>query len=402
MKKRFDIIGLTCASCANDLEDILNQTEGISKASISFAQAKLDIESNEDLMDKKDIEKISKAHGHIIKLKDEKDVDIKKTLSIEVILNIIGMNVFILAIILERSNLLLDALPLFLIYILAYLLIGTKVIYRAFMNLVKGNLFDEHFLMTIATLGAIGIGEMIEAVAVMLFYRIGEFLQDLSIEKSRKNIKALMDIKPDVAHLVKNEEIITIDPNLLDINDIILVKPGEKVPVDGVVVSGYSSLDVKSIKGEALPVDVIKGDMIYSGSLNLTGAIKISVLKKYSDSTASKIIEFIENNQNKKAKTESYITRFSKVYTPIVVFIAIVLAFLIPWIMSLLSQETYQSLFPLYFKRAMILLVISCPCALVLSIPLSYFAGIGAASKIGMLFKGGKLTQPRRDIVGHD
>jgi Zn2+/Cd2+-exporting ATPase len=392
MKKTYDIEGLTCLSCAEDLEEKLNLSEGIKNVRIDFATSRIHLETDDDSMDEIKIEKMIEASGHLVWVaKDKENKKQKKKVSNELLINILGVNLFFISILLERLLVFsVGDIVLISLYLLSYVMIGGKVIYRAVKNMINGNFFDEHFLMTIATLGAIGIGEMIEAVAVMLFYRIGEFLQDLSVNKSRKSILDLMDIKPEIAHIVIDNEAITVHPNTLKINDIIMVKPGEKVPVDGTIILGSSTLDLKSLTGEMLPKDVTDGDSVYSGAINLTKVLTIKVDKIFADSMATKIVDFIQNNQNKKAKTESFITRFSKVYTPIVVTLAVILAFIVPLFISLIAQETYLELFPIYFRRALILLVISCPCALVLSIPLSYFAGIGASSKIGMLVKGGK------------
>lgn len=392
MKKTYDLEGLTCISCAENLEEKLNLDESIKSVKIDFALSKMHIETINEEIDQKQIEKLIEKSGHLVWIADQKkSFEKKNKLSKELLINILGVNLFFLAILMDKSSIFtIDQIVLSIIYVASYLMIGGKVIYRAIRNMVNKNFFDEHFLMFIATAGAIAINEMIEAVAVMLFYRVGEFLQDLSVNQSKKSILELMDIKPEIAHLIVNQEVTTIHPKELKTGDLIMVKPGEKVPVDSIVIQGESSVDLKSLTGEALPKDVKKDDSIYSGAINLTKVLTLKVDKVYADSMATKIVEFIENNQDKKAKTESFITRFSKVYTPIVVSLAVVLAFLVPFVFSIFLQETYLELFPIYFRRALILLVISCPCALVLSIPLSYFAGIGASSKLGMLFKGGR------------
>jgi len=276
-----------------------------------------------------------------------------------------------------------------IIYIVSYLFIGGKVLIKAFKNISKGQVFDEHFLMMIATIGAFFIAEYIEGIAVMLFYQIGEYFQDLAVNRSRKNIKSLMDLKPSIAHLYHNEVIEDVKPEDLNVKDIILVKAGEKIPADGIIVSGQTHLDESSLTGESQPIFKEANDEVLSGTINLNGSITVLVKKSYEDSSVYKIIEFVEQNSTKKAKTEQFITKFAKYYTPIVVAIAVLLAFLVPYIVIELNQTSYSIEFPIYLKRALIFLVISCPCALVLSVPLSFYAGIGKASKAGILVKSG-------------
>jgi len=397
MKKKYKIEGLTCASCAIDLEKQFQKVIGMTSVYLDFASSKLIVEGDKNAISLETLEKLSKTIGHPIVLIDDEHTTIRqKTISLELWINILGVNLFLLAIIGSYQTWFDPTL----LYLISYLLIGGKVIYRAIRNMFKGHFFDEHFLMTIATLGAIGIGEMIEAVAVMLFYRIGEFLQEVSVNRSRKSIQALMDIKPEIAHLYEHEEIKDLHPKLLHVNDIILVRIGERIPVDGTIIMGQSTLDLKSLTGESMPKDVGVDTQVYSGSLNLTGLLKLRVDKPFEESMATKIVQFVEDNQFKKAKTETFITRFSKIYTPVVVGIAIMLAFGLPLMFSLSQPGNYRSFLPNTIQRALILLVISCPCALVLSIPLSYFAGIGASSKEGMLFKGGADLE-NLEKIGH-
>lgn len=265
----------------------------------------------------------------------------------------------------------------------AYLVAGTDVLWRAARHLVKGKLFDENFLMSIATIGAGAIGEYPEAVAVMLFWQIGELLQDIAVERSRKSIASLMDIKPDFANLeAADGSLSQVSPEEVPAGSIILIKPGEKIPLDGTVVSGRSSLDMSSLTGESLPRDVEENNPVISGSLNMTGLLRVRTSGTYGESTIAKILQLVENAETGKAKTEKFITRFAKVYTPIVVGAAVLLATVPPLMVG--GGEAWFT----WLQRALIFLVISCPCALVISVPLSCFAGIGGASRHGILVKG--------------
>ena len=270
-------------------------------------------------------------------------------------------------------------LPLF-IYIAIYLLIAYDILIKAIKNIAHGQVFDENFLMIIATIGAFVLREFPEAVAVMLFYQIGEFFQDLAVNRSRKSISELMDIRPDIANLVNEDgSIEVVDPELVEIDQIIRVNPGEKIPLDGVVVSGSTSIDSKALTGESLPVDVVEGCNVISGTINLTSSIDIKVQKTFSDSAVNKILELVENSTNTKSKQEKFITKFAKWYTPIVVISALLLAL----IGSLVSGNWSE-----WVGRALNFLVVSCPCAIVISVPLSFFASIGKAAKLGILIKG--------------
>ena len=272
-----------------------------------------------------------------------------------------------------------------IIYIITYLIVGLDILKKAFRNIKKGEVFDENFLMAIATLGAFGVGEFPEAVAVMLFYQIGELFQSYAVDKSRKSISSLMDIRPDYANLVNENGYEKVKPKKVNIGDIILVKPGEKVPLDGTVIDGESRLDTSSLTGETVPRTVKTGDSILSGTINLNSAIKIKVEKTFKQSTVSKILDLVENATSKKSKQENFITKFAKIYTPVVVIIAVILAILPPIIL--------QQQFTIWIYRALSFLVVSCPCALVISIPLSFFGGIGRASKEGVLIKGSNYLE---------
>lgn len=287
---------------------------------------------------------------------------------------------FILAIWMEKSS------PFYWIaYLIAYMAAGYDIPLRALRNIKNGEVFDENFLMTVATLGAIGIGSLEEAVAVMLFYQVGELFSDYAVNKSRKSITDLMDINPEYANLLQDGEEKQVDPYEVEVGDIIRIRPGEKVPLDGVVVKGSSSLDTKALTGESMPVEVTEGENIVSGSINLNGVLEVKTTKLFDDCTVAKILELVENASSRKAKAEAFITRFARVYTPIVVGLAVVLAIVPPLVLGgNWSQWIY---------RACSFLVVSCPCALVISVPLSFFGGLGAASKQGILMKGSNYLE---------
>lgn len=268
----------------------------------------------------------------------------------------------------------------------AYVIVGYGPIIKATKNISHGQIFDENFLMAIATVGAIALGEYDEAVAVMLFYQIGEFFEDYAVDKSRKSVAALMDIRPDFAVVLKDGKEETVDPYDVNIGDTVLVKPGEKIPLDGTVIEGNSSVDTSSLTGEALPKDVEAGDEVISGCINLSGVIKIKVTSMFEESTVSKILEMVENASSRKAPVENFITKFAKYYTPVVVFSAVALAIIPPLVID-------DATFSTWIYRALLFLVVSCPCALVISIPMSFFSGIGAASARGVLVKGGNYLQ---------
>ena len=268
----------------------------------------------------------------------------------------------------------------------AYIIAGYGPLIKAAKNISHGQIFDENFLMAIATVGALALGEYDEAVAVMLFYQIGEFFEDYAVDKSRKSVAALMDIRPDFAVVLKDGREETVDPYDVNIGDIVLVKPGEKIPLDGTVIEGNSSIDTSSLTGEALPKDVEAGDEVISGCINLSGVIKIKVTSMFEESTVSKILEMMENASSRKAPVENFITKFAKYYTPVVVFSAVALAIIPPLVIA-------DATFSTWIYRALLFLVVSCPCALVISIPMSFFSGIGAASARGVLVKGGNYLQ---------
>lgn len=272
------------------------------------------------------------------------------------------------------------------IFIVSYVIVGFAILKKAIKNIFRGKVFDENFLMSVATLGAFAIGEYPEAVAVMLFYQVGELFQDYAVDKSRKSIASLMDIRPDYANIYTDGDIKKVDPKEVKIGDIIVIKPGEKIPLDGRIIEGNTTIDTKALTGESIPREVTKGDDILSGSINLNGVIKVEVKKEYGESTVSKILDLVENASSKKTKSENFITKFAQYYTPIVVIIAVVLAIVPPLIIQGANFEEW-------IYRALSFLVVSCPCALVISIPLSFFGGIGGASKMGVLIKGSNYLE---------
>ena len=295
---------------------------------------------------------------------------------------IIALILFLLAMTINFNNEMITKV----IFIIAYLIVGLEILKKALRNITRGKVFDENFLMSVATIGAFAIGEFPEAVAVMLFYQVGELFQSYAVDKSRKSISSLMDIRPDFANVEREEKIEKVDPDEVKIGEIIVVKPGEKVPLDGIVVEGKTSLDTKALTGESLPREISENDEILSGSINLNGVIKIKVTKEYGESTVSKILDLVENASSKKSKSENFITKFAEYYTPIVVIIAVILAIVPP---LLIKDATFSD----WLYRALSFLVVSCPCALVISIPLSFFGGIGGASKMGVLIKGSNYLE---------
>ena len=283
----------------------------------------------------------------------------------------------------------LPALAILAVYLICYVVIGWDIVWKAVTNIMHGQVFDENFLMTVATIGALFLGEYAEGVAVMLFYQVGELFQSYAVSKSRRSISGLMDIRPDYANVVRDGEIVEVDPDEVAIGEIIVVKAGERVPLDGVVTEGASSLDTSALTGESLPREVEIGDAVISGCINQTGTLRVEVSKEYGESTVAKILDLVENSSSKKSRSEAFITRFARYYTPGVVYAAIALAILPPLI---LSQP-----FSIWVFRALTFLVISCPCALVISVPLSFFGGIGGASKCGVLIKGSNYLEALAD-----
>ena len=295
---------------------------------------------------------------------------------------IISAVLFIIALIIPFPNSLINKS----IFLVSYSIVGFEILKKAFRNITRGKIFDENFLMSIATIGAFAIGEFPEAVAVMLFYQIGELFQSYAVDKSRKSISGLMDLRPDYANVLRNGNMEKVEPDEVKIGEVIVVKPGERIPLDGIVEEGTSLIDTKALTGEPTPKKVNVGEQVLSGCINLEGILKIKATKEYENSTVSKILELVENASSKKSQSEKFITKFAKYYTPIVVIIAVFLAIIPP---ILIKNTTFS----VWIYRALSFLVVSCPCALVISIPLSFFGGIGGASKNGILIKGSNYLE---------
>lgn len=391
------IEGLDCANCAAKIEIQLNKTDGIEEARVDFLSGKLKL-SLSSLADKNEVlQKTQKIIDKIepgVKIRElskEKDDDHDHDQGEEVSLHemlklIVGILIFVGVLFMSKSS--IFYLPMFIV---SYLLIGGDVVFRAFRNILRGKMFDENFLMTIATIGAFTIGEYPEAIAVMLFYQVGELFQDIAINRSRRSIKKLMSIRPDVAYVKIGNEVQEIKVEEVNVDDIIVIKPGERVPLDGIIMDGDSSLDTKALTGESVPMNVTVGEQVLSGCININGLLTVKVTKLASESTVAKVLELVETATSKKAPTEKFITKFARVYTPIVTLSAVLLAIIPPLIFQVGTFEEW-----LY--RALIFLVISCPCALVVSIPLGFFGGIGAASKNGILVKGGNYLEALNEI----
>lgn len=427
MEIKLILNGLNCANCANKIETKVNKINGIENASLNFSTTVLTVEINKEeeknniVNEIKSIVKKLEPHVKVIEKSDNKDIKVNKSectsscctnshehesnneehhghthefkenngflgYAKDNLLLIIGTIVYIIALA-YKSN---DNLLSFILFGASYLIIGGEVILNAIKNIIRGEIFDENFLMSIATIGAFFIGEYPEAVAVMLFYQIGEVFQGYAVNKSRKSISSLMNIRADHANVLRDDKEIRVSPEDVSIGEFIIIKPGERVPLDGTVLEGTSFIDTSALTGESVPREVTTGNEILSGSINNNGVLKVKVDKEYGESTVARILELVENASNKKAPTEKFITKFAKVYTPIVVAIAVLVAIIPPII---IKDATFSE----WIYKALSILVVSCPCALVVSIPLGFFSGIGAASKKGILVKGGNYLEALRD-----
>ena len=382
MKKEYELRGIDCGNCAAKIERAVNQLEQVESATVNLIAQKLILETkSEDGIDKEIIDLVDAIEPgiEVISEKKEEALPEKRDWAKELLLAV--MILFAFGFFLPEEYFWIRLVY----YLTLYIIIGHKVLIKMVQNIQRGNLFDENFLMSIATLGAFLLGEFPEAVAVMLFYQIGEYFQDKATSQSRQSIARLMDIRSDKAWRLEGGETVQVDPETVRVADHILVKPGEKVPLDGLVREGRSILDTSALTGESLPREIGVGEDITSGVINLTSPLVIEVSKTFSQSTVNKILELVENASNKKAETERMITRFSRVYTPVVVGIAFVLASLPP----LLGLGEWST----WLYRALTFLVISCPCALAVSVPMSFFGGLGGASKLGVLVKGGNYLE---------
>jgi len=403
--KEYFLDGLNCAHCAGSIEEKAKQLPNVKESTLNFVTQTLklnfenDINESDMLTKVKDI--VSALEPDVIVSEKSKNEN-KEKLNIEnheheheestsSDSNIIPR--IITGVIIYAVGSIFDFSPVaeIIIFLIAYLVAGYDILIRAFKNIKKGNIFDENTLMVTASIGAFLISEYPEGVAVMLFYQVGEYFQSLAVNKSRKSIADLMDIKPDFANKVtENNEVVTVSPYDIEIDDIILIKPSEKIPLDAVVIEGKSSVDTIALTGESVPRSVRVGDTVLSGTINLNGLLKARVIKNFGESTVSKILDLVENATSKKSETENFITKFAKYYTPIVMASAVIVAFIVPLVLN-------QS-FAIWIHRALTFLVISCPCALVISVPLGFFAGIGASSKKGILVKGSNYLEALNDI----
>ena len=440
MEIRLVLNGLDCANCANKIETKVNKINGVKEATVNFSTTLLIAEIKEESLKDEIINEIKS----IVK-KLEPDVKVEEKLNNKVIKNttseckgsccstsfengevkkctektkinknethnhthsnglsennagvieyikenimlIIGTLIYLVALAYNGNN---NSVSIIL-FIASYLVIGGDVILTALKNITNGEIFDENFLMSIATIGAFFIGEYPEAVAVMLFYQIGEVFQGYAVNKSRKSISSLMNIRADYANVLRSNNEVKVSPEDVSLNEVILIKPGERVPLDGMVLSGESFLDTSALTGESVPREIKAGDEILSGEINNSGVLKVRVTKEYGESTVARILELVENASNKKAPTEKFITKFSKIYTPIVVLVAVLVAIIPPIFIK-------GAVFSEWLYKALSLLVVSCPCALVVSIPLGFFSGIGAASKKGVLVKGGNYLEALKE-----
>lgn len=383
--------GLNCANCARKIEEKVGRMEGVKESNLNFTTTTLNVKLEKKVKEEHVINEIKKIveslEPHV---KVEKKVygkaTIKKAKFTVKSTLIIGAVLYLFAVIGDLQG----TLGLIL-FGASYLLIGGEVVLTAIKNIAKGQVFDENFLMTVATIGAFTINQYPEAVAVMLFYEIGETIQGYAVNKSRTSISSLMDIRADYANIIIDGKEKKVSPETVKVEDVILVKPGEKVPLDGVVIEGESFIDTSALTGESVPRKIVPNDEILSGGINTSGLLKVKVTKKFGESTVSRILEMVENAASKKADTEKFITKFAKVYTPIVVVLAILIA-VIP------SIFIKDALFSTWLYRALVFLVVSCPCALVVSVPLGFFAGIGGASKKGVLVKGSNYLELLKDL----
>jgi Cd2+/Zn2+-exporting ATPase len=400
MTKNYTLKGLCCPNCAARIERTVSVMDGVQAVTVSAVTTVLNVEFGSSLAGRItqlvkqavykhepkivviDNDKKEDAHGAESKYAEGKG---------EIIRLIAGAVIFAAGMALDKF---ISPEPhrytRLAVFVAAYLILGGNVVLRALKTIARGQVFDENFLMSVATIGAFAIGEYPEAAGVMLFYQIGEMFQDLAVKRSKKSITSLMDIRPDYANLKKaGGSIEKVAPDTVNVGDVIIAKPGEKIPLDGIVVEGVSMLDTSALTGESVPRKAETGDAVLSGSVNQSGMLTIEVTKIFGESTVSKIINLVENASSKKAKTENFITTFARYYTPVVVILAVLIAVLPPLIFGTPASGAWRD----WINRALVFLVISCPCALVLSIPMGFFAGIGRAARKGVLVKGGNFLE---------
>lgn len=391
--------GLDCAGCASKIQEKVNRLDGVEEANVDFVSRRLIIQVEDENTAQKIVGQakviVNELEPHIEIIEESKHAPKERakhdhhhassTKKMMIRLAAGGC----IALFAGVTKL---PLPIELaLFLLSYVIVGGDVVLRAVKNMARGRVFDEHFLMTIATVGAFAVQQFPEAIGVMLFYQVGEWLQGIAVNRSRKSIGALMDIRPDYANVKVGNEIKTLSPEEVQIGDIIVVKPGEKIPLDGDVIEGNASVDTSALTGESMPRDVEPGSEVLSGFINKNGVITISVTKEYGESTVSKILDLVQHASSRKAPTENFITKFARYYTPAVVIGALLLATIPPLFIS-------GAHFSDWVYRALIFLVISCPCALIISIPLGFFGGIGAASKKGILAKGSNYLEALNDV----
>ena len=398
-KKTLILMGLDCANCAAKIENQVKNLSGVRSSTVDFVNKKLIIEADSNHEMKRIVEE---ATAIVNKLEpDVKVIDnggeSKSERKVDESSEEVGYKKEIIQLTVGGGLLLLGVLfnlpygAELAVFLVAYLIVGGEILVRAVKNILRGQVFDENFLMAIATIGAFIIGEFPEGVGVMLFYQVGELFQSIAVNRSRKSISSLMDIRPDFANLKVGEDIKKVSPEDVAIGDIIVVKPGEKVPLDGKVISGTSMVDTSALTGESVPRDVETGMEVLSGFINKNGVLEIQVAKEFGESTVSKILDLVQNASSRKAETENFITKFARYYTPVVVITAAAIAVIPPMVIS-------GAVFTDWLYRALIFLVISCPCALVISIPLGFFGGIGGASKKGVLVKGSNYLEALNEV----
>lgn len=391
----YHVKGLDCPSCADKIETTLHKTDGVLGATVDVMGKKITLtvtkQTNSQEMLEKTQKIIDKIEPGVTIDEQEQTLDHKiedkvHSMKKDLIIFFFGVALFIIAMFLPK-----ESTFYYVLLLVSYFIIGGEVVYKALRNIIHGKIFDENFLMTIATGGAFIIGEHPEAVAVMMFYQVGEFFQEFAVNRSRRSIKSLMSIRPDIANIKKANETIEMRVEDVQVGDTMIIKPGERIPLDGEVISGESTIDTKALTGESIPENVEEGDKLLSGCINLNGVLTARVTKLASESTVAKVLELVENATSKKAPTENFITKFARVYTPIVTGLAAIIAVVPP---LLFESATFEE----WIYRALIFLVISCPCALVVSIPLGFFGGIGAASRNGILVKGGNYLEALNSI----
>ena len=399
-KKVFLLEGLDCAHCASLMEGIVAAIPHMQSATLDFLTKKLTMQTSEDVrtlfprveqivkMMEPDVQVLVQDSKESTQTADKRDLEtgMDRKQKIEIAKLIVGGLIFLVGFFMEFSNTVELA-----IFLLSYIIVGHTVVIRAFKGIIRGQVFSEHFLMSIATIGAFFVGEYPEGVAVMLFYLVGELFQDVAVNRSRRSIRALMDIRPDYANLKIGDGTQRVSPEDVRIGDIIVVKPGEKVPLDGKVLTGTSMVDTSALTGESLPRELAPGSDALSGFVNQNGVLTVEVSKSFGESTVSKILDLVQNAGSRKAPTENFISKFARYYTPAVVFGALAVAVIPP---LLIQGATFSQ----WIYRALIFLVISCPCALVISIPLGFFGGIGGASKRGILVKGSNYLEALNNV----